>query len=294
MNERPRDGRTMNAHERLRAMSDEDLSVELEGLGRALAWPPTPSLAATVVSRLERAPVSRRIGGMPFGWLARRPLRRATVLALVALLVVAGIVTALGLGVPGIRILFGPTPTPSPSVVTSGAPSASPTTPSAGGLGAALALGRRVGIAEAQAAADYPIVQPTLPSLPPPDEIWLEGNGADAVVSFVWRARGRPAAPGTDVGLLLTEFRGSIDRTLFEKMVGSGTTVEPLTVAGAAGYWLSGAPHDVLVRLPSGDIRSDRVRLAGNVLMWTRGPLTLRLETASGKDDAVQIGTSVR
>ena len=83
MNERPRDGRTMNAHERLRAMSDEDLSVELEGLGRALAWPPTPSLAATVVSRLERAPVSRRIGGMPFGWLARRPLRRAAVLALV-------------------------------------------------------------------------------------------------------------------------------------------------------------------------------------------------------------------
>ena len=58
--------------------------------------------------------------------------------------------------------------------------------------------------------------------------------------------------------------------------------------------WITGTLHQVVVRIPNGDVRGDTVRLAGNVLLWTQGPLTLRLETTDGRDQAVEIGNSVR
>jgi hypothetical protein len=94
--------------------------------------------------------------------------------------------------------------------------------------------------------------------------------------------------------MLLTQFRGSVDPGLFTKILEPGTTLEAVRVGGELGYWITGHPHQVVVRIPNGDARPDNVRLAGNVLLWTQAPLTLRLETASGKDEAVQIGNSVR
>jgi hypothetical protein len=278
-------------YERLRAMSDNELGTELTALGSALAWPATPDIASTVRTRLELPPsVWRGLGQTLFG----RPWRRALVLALIALLVVAGIAGALGLGLPGIRILFGPAASPSPSIaVPSASPSSSPSPSPTGG--AALELGRRVSLAEAQAAIDFAIMQPRLADLAPPDEVWLEGSGQDGVVSLVWLAQdGQPAAPGTNVRMLLTEFRGSVDPGLFTKILEPGTTVEAVQVGGELGYWITGKPHQVVVRVPNGDARGDRVRLAGNVLLWTQAPLTLRLETTADKDEAVLIANSVR
>src|SRR5205814_9383656 len=144
---RPMTGRGPNVIERLHAMSDDQLGAELTGLGRALAWPATPDIGTAVVDRLATRP-SRWAAVRPV--LFARPARRALVLALIALLVVAGIAGALGLGLPGIRILFGPPASPSPSVQT---PSGSPGSVSPNPVGGALLdLGRRVTLAEAQQA----------------------------------------------------------------------------------------------------------------------------------------------
>lgn len=275
-------GRDPTAVERLGALSDEELGAQLAGLGQAIAWPSAAPLRGRVIERLEPRPGRWIVLGRPF--------RRALVLAVIALLVVAGIAAALGLGLPGIRIFFGPAPTATPGASASAQTSASP---SATG-GAALNLGRRLTLEQARAAVDFPIVQPSLAGFAGPDEIWLEGDGRSAIVSFVWLANGRAAAPGTNVGMLLSEFRGSVDPRLFSKFIRAGTTLEQVTVDGQTAYWITGAPHEVIVRAPGEDPRADQVRLAGNVLLWTRGPLTLRLETTAARDEALRIAASVR
>lgn len=56
-----------------------------------------------------------------------------------------------------------------------------------------------------------------------------------------------------------------------KKLAQNGTTVEQVSVGGAPGLWVAGAEHVVyLPSLPP--------RYARNVLIWQRGPLTLRLE----------------
>jgi len=288
-----RSDRNRTVDERLRAMSDDELGAELSALGRTLAWPPTPAMASMVTARLERRQSAwRRFGQSLFG----RPARRALVLALIALLVVAGIAGALGLGLPGIRILFGPSASPSLSVQSPSPSGSGPVgSPSASPLGgAALGLGRRVTLEEAQSAVDFAILQPRVPGLAAPDEIWLEGAGHDGVVSLVWLAHGGQAAPGTNVRMLLTQFRGEVDPGLFTKVLEPGTILEAVQVGGDRGFWITGTLHQVVVRIPNGDVRGDTVRLAGNVLLWTQGPLTLRLETTDGRDQAVEIGNSVR
>jgi hypothetical protein len=284
-------GQDPNVIERLTALSDEELAAGLSEVGRTIAWPATPNMSGGVVARLaRRAPRWPAFGRPAIG----RPLRRALVLALIALLVVVGIAGALGLGLPGIRILFGPASTPTPSATAPPSASAS-TSPSPSPVGGAtLGLGHRVTLAVAQAAVDFAILQPRLPDLPPPDEVWLDGSGQDGVVSIVWLANGGPAAPGTNVRMLLTEFRGSVEPGLFTKVLEPGTIIEAVQLGGGPGYWITGTPHQIVIQLPNGDVRPDTVRLAGNVLLWTQAPLTLRLETISGKDEAIQFASSVR
>ena len=59
------------------------------------------------------------------------------------------------------------------------------------------------------------------------------------------------------------------------------------------GYFLSGATH-FLYLAPTDLIREERVRLARNVLLWQRGPLTLRLEGEVTLARALEIARSLR
>jgi hypothetical protein len=94
-------------------------------------------------------------------------------------------------------------------------------------------------------------------------------------------------APGP---VLLTELRpvGITGPELFKKVAGSGTDVQWVQVNGAYGIWLSGSPHVFFA--PSAP-----PRLAGNVLLWERGDLTLRLEGKSlTKEAALRLARSIR
>jgi hypothetical protein len=85
-----------------------------------------------------------------------------------------------------------------------------------------------------------------------------------------------------------------VAETALKKVTGSqpGTTYEPVTVEGAQGFWISGEPHVIAYLEPDGDIRSETVRLAGNVLLWETGGVTYRIESTLSRAKAIAIAES--
>ena len=79
------------------------IEERLHDLGTAVAFPATPPLAALLADRLRQP--SRR------SWLGR-PVGRALVLARVATVLLVGIAAAIGIGLGGLRLVFGPAPSP--------------------------------------------------------------------------------------------------------------------------------------------------------------------------------------
>ena len=122
---------------------------------------------------------------------------------------------------------------------------------------AAAALGRR----------------PLLPRVTPPPPLHLRNR----VVSVVFTLRGEP--------VLLSEF--AFGPYAVKKLVGGATIVTPVRIGASEGFWLSGAEHAVsFTAVPP--------RLAGNVLLWQRGDLTLRLEGRRlTQKDALDLADSI-
>jgi hypothetical protein len=286
--------------------SDAELELALVGLGPELAFPPTPDLAPRVRARLLASPG----GSWWTGLLGRR-------LALVALLVVAlaaGLLAlwpegrdavARRLGLPGVTIEHAPlppAPVPPPTASPSPSPAAARTPPAASpspaptvSAGARLALGERLTLDEARRRAPFGVLGPERPELGSPDEVYFGEPPLGGQVSFVWYPRaGLPAASGSGVGLLLSQFRGELDPRFYGKLIGPGTRLEELEVDGQRGLWIEGRPHLFLYRNRAGQVADEAVRLAGNVLLWERGTLTLRLESGLEKAEALAIARSVR
>jgi len=271
--------------------SDDELTAQLELLGQAIAWPAADGVAPRVSRRLAgERPLRRSVLPWRGPRLPQARLRRAALLAVAALLLIAAVAVGLGLGVPGIGIHFGPLPTVSPT--SSPTPAASPAV--SGELGAGLELGNVVSLGAARAAVDWPLLVPALPELDAPAETWLDGTGHTAAVSMVWPGDpARPALPDSSIGLLLTQFRGYVDEEFLGKSLGPGSRLVAVTVGGEPGFWIEGAPHALSYPV-SGDGRlQDRVRLAGNVLLWTRDGITVRLEIADGQADALRIADAM-
>src|SRR5919198_1247002 len=76
--------------------------------------------------------------------------------------------------------------------------------------------------------------------------------------------------------VVLTEARS--DLGFMKKVVSPQTRLEPLRVNDHDGMWIEGAPH-VVTYLDSQNFSHQRtVRIAGNVLVWAYGSVTLRIE----------------
>jgi hypothetical protein len=251
---------------------------------------PDVDVAAAVVARLATEPEVVRLPRRDFRPVVRPVWRTvaaaAAVLILVsgALLVFApGVRTAVAgfLGLRGARIEVG-TPPPSGLVPTS--------------LGGPLRLGERVSLAEAQARVPFRIELPSDPRLGPPDEVYLTTRGSEPQVFLVWHARpGFPKAASTGAGLLLSEFRARVDERLLEKKIlGAGTTLQAVEVNGEPGFWIAGNPHALLFYDADGTVIEDTARLAGNVLLWQHGDLTLRLEGFLPLDPVLDVARGVR
>jgi hypothetical protein len=92
--------------------------------------------------------------------------------------------------------------------------------------------------------------------------------------------------------LLLSEFRGQIFE-LMKKVVGPSTTVAEVQVAGAPGIWVEGPTHFLYLG-KAGAIADLPVAVHGNVLLWQRDGLILRLQGRVGERDAIRLAESIR
>jgi hypothetical protein len=253
-----------------------DLEQRLQALGERIEFPATPLLSRNVRARLTQLPAQRR----DLRWLAA--------VAVVALVTVASL-----LAFPGTRNaiagFFG-----LKGVLIQRVPSlASPTAPAPGSLAQRLALGRAVSFTEAQAALPYTIVFPS--SLGTPDDVFLLEPPERKAVALVWKPRANlPQSPGTGVGALLIEFPGQLRAEFFAKMIGPDASLEEVKVGNGPGYWISGKAHDFVFLDEHGSAQQDTFRLAGNTLIWERGPLTIRIESELSRDAVLALGDDTR
>jgi hypothetical protein len=264
-----------------------ELEQTLTRIGRELDWPETPDLASSVTARLRAVTAAespaaarrRRLRDL----LPPAGLRRALVLALVSLLVLAGGVFA---AVPGVRDavleflgLQGATierretlPTPPPE--------------------RPLDLGTRTTLEDAAGRLAF---EPLVPADPgEPDGVYVHPRAPGGELSLTYRPRpGLPRARTTNLGLLVTEIRGDLSPEFFGKLAGPGTEVERLSIGGEPAAWLEGTTHFFFYRGPDGEMVENELRIAQNVLLLERGPLLVRLEGAFDRERAIEIARSL-
>jgi hypothetical protein len=270
--------------------ADADLERALRDLSAHVEFPPTPDLALAVRRRLAVAPAPRS----PRRWFAFEPgWQRALAVAVVAFLVLVGAALAISpaarqavaerIGLRGVTIEYVPeAPTPGPTST----PGPTPPPP-----GAALGLGTPTTLAEARAAAVFPLLVSA--DLGEPDAVYLRDANQ---VSLAYRPREGvlPPTSATGVGLLLTQFRATLDASLFGKGVPPGARLEEVQVNGTRGYFISGAPHVFFYRDSRNQVQDERSRLAGNTLLWQANGVTYRIESALDRDSAIRIAESLR
>jgi hypothetical protein len=146
-----------------------------------------------------------------------------------------------------------------------------------------LDLGRRVSLDEAERQAGFEVLEPELDD---PDAVYVRQGPTGVQVGFRWGPETRPR-------LLLTQHRGRVGLEFARKVVGEGTRVEQLEVDGSPALWLSGKPHLFYYLDEAGEPHEQELALAGNTLLWAKGPLTLRLEGDLTRAEAVEIAQSV-
>jgi hypothetical protein len=161
-------------------------------------------------------------------------------------------------------------------------------------IGQPLDLGDAMSLADARAELSFTPLLPALAGFTEPDEVYVDPHPVGGMLALVYAERdGLPAAAGTGVGLLLTQFRGDLNPEFVSKGLPDGTTVERVEVAGNPGIWVSGELHLFFYTDPSGAVVNEAVRLAGNTLLWQAGDLTMRLEGQLPLEEMLRIAESV-
>jgi hypothetical protein len=269
-------------------MPDEELGAALRDLGEALTpeRSSTPDLARAARLRIQAGSSTRS----ERRWWAFPVVRlgRGTALAIVALLILAAVVAALGFGLPGIRIVV-PLPTASPIAPATRAPI--PTAASIDGV----PLGTPFDVAALDATVGFHVRLPTLAELGPPIGAYVQ-LGVGPVVNVTFGAsEAFPAPSGGRIGLVVTALQAHVgDQPSLQKFADPGTTIEAVTVDGDPGFWIAGAPHVISYTRPSSTRIDDPVRLAGNVLAWNDGDVTYRIEGAADLVTALRVAASMR
>lgn len=238
----------------------------------AVVWPATPDLRSSVVARIGEARVVADAAPPRTAQRSRVRLAGAVALALVALLVLAGVAGALGFRLPGIDM-----------VLVERLPPA----------GSGLDLGSPIPLDTARGLERPRVLLPS--TLPAPDVAYVIGAGDRTIVTLAWRASsGERVLPGSDLSLSIMAVPGTTGEALATKMVGRDSTVTRVTVGGSDGWWISGAPHEIIVERPDGDVGVVRSSLAGDTLLFARDGTVYRLESTLGRDATVAIAEGLR
>ena len=246
----------------------------LEELGRAVTYPATPDLRASVLSRItvgRPAPSAR-----PAGWRLAAGALSVLVVAFFATLVVSrdardAVADFLGLAVEGERIEILPTPT--------GGQTATPFPPPV----RLEQMAEKVTRGEAVRRAGF---EPVLPaSLGEPDAYYLLPVNSRAVLIAdygdvqIWEF---PLESGLFIG------KGIFDG-------GGGNPVAEVTVNGTPGYWIQGGARIVTVRDADGTTRSGTQRtVLTQALIWSERGIYRRIEGTTDREGALALATEMR
>jgi hypothetical protein len=246
---------------------DSELARSLRSLGRSLDEPHREDVVDSVRAAIDHHPrqVPRR--------RARRLIAAAIGLGAVLTVSVPGMRTAVAhfFGIGGVS-------------VTNKQPD--DTTPP---VGAAFFLGDRVTLEQARNGVAYPVLVPSSPGLGTP-EVYLRDNG---IVSFVYPASTElPAAHGTSVGLIVTQFNGDTSEAMTKLL--DGSDVAPVSVNGQRGLWLTGRDHFVFFVDQQNGVVEVPGHIAGNTLLWEQDGVTVRIEANISEADALLIAESVK
>ena len=232
------------------------LEQRLTELGRELAFPPEPDLAS-------RARASAR--GKPFPW-------RAAALAFAAVVVAVAIAFAVPPARSAILRFFH---------LGGATVERVDTLPQARERTLARGLGRPLPLSQAEYQVGFDLALPPLAR--GPERAYVIG---DSVATVLLRSHGRT--------VLLSEFPSFGGEEGLKKLAVNATVIDPVQVRGRAGLWLEGAPHVLTWIDRDTGYRERPVLVRGNVLLWLRGGLTLRLEGRLSKAQALELARSLR
>jgi len=235
-----------------------ELELAVRRLGDEVEWPETPDLAKVVRRRIEATP--RRV---------YRPRRLALALAIAA--VAVGAVLAVPPARTAVLEWFG-----FGGVEIRRVAELSEVPPRG-----RLVLGERVALGDARRRAGHPVL---VPAGAPPDAVYLDTASPGSPVALVYGSLTNPR-------LLVLQFRAA---PLIQKALRFETRVEQVVVNGEPGLWIEGPAHEFFYRTGEREPTLDTQRLAGNTLLWTRGPLTLRIEGDLTRAEALRIAESMR
>ena len=155
-----------------------------------------------------------------------------------------------------------------------------------------MGLGRLVPLDQLDAQAGFDVAWPQDPAIGPPDAAYIDPT-LGGQVALVWRSReGFPDTLEPGVGLIVTAFQGTTDNGFLSKSVGSGTKVTSVLVDGHPAFWLEGDPHFLFYEGRDGFVHDPR-RWVGDALLWSRGPITYRIETSLGEAAAIRLAGSM-
>lgn len=259
------------------SISSDQLVTLLDDLRPRIAYPDTVGIADAVNQRVSGEPHGRRAALSTVAGSRRRALVAAlVVLALLVSLVVAiptsRDAVADWLGLRGVRIERSNRPLQH--------------------VGSDLQLGRVTTLAAARRAVDLPVTVPR--GLGTPTVVYIAAQPSGGRVTLLYTpSETLPPAGRDDVGLLITMFRAELDEGVFRKQLGRESTLEPVTVNGRNGFWISGGPHVVGVTDQDGNFYRDTTRLAQNTLLIQDRKRTIRIESALTKNDSIRIAETL-
>jgi hypothetical protein len=246
-----------------------------------LDWPATPNIAAAVVPRIQGVTplqagdtAADRPGAsnVPTRQAPRRgiAIRRPLLIAFAALLLLAATAAAIPavrdpvldwLGLRSVRVERVPAPLPEVP-------------------GQRLGLGRRTTLAAARSRLGF---RPILPTGLGRATVYYEGFPPGGQLGLAYPH-----------GIIISEVQGRLETRFLAKFLPPGTKADPVTIGGERALWIHGAPHQYAYLDRTGEIRTDSVRTAGDVLLWRRGDLLIRIEGARSKAQALAIARSAR
>ena len=233
------------------------LEIRLRALGHEVELPPEPDFASTVIQQLE--------GARPFQW------RRVTALALALVAIAVGAAFAVPQARTAILRLFhigGET------IVRVD------TLPPAVERSEAAGLGSPVSRSEAERTLGFRLLLPPVHG-GAPERVYLLG---DSVGTVALRSHGHP--------VLLSEFSSPGEMGL-KKLTLTQSEVQWVRVDGRDAIWIRGT-HTLTYFDRQLSFREQTIRIRGNVLVWTRGRLTLRLEGSLTRAQAIALAQTVR